>query len=202
MLLFKSGYKFSFPLDANGSVEVVVTRKYYTIRNFPCIVIQWPVVLISLKINVTWSALPCLPFKHCYSGSVCCCFGGRLEGQSSALQISLDSPSPSLSLGCPLFLFPWGVPCRTALGRELAAIRQTCPSHHQRHAWIVSFTVLIPVLGRNSSVGSVLGSLSCLMQRRGFDPPLRKTIAVEGIFPMGSDSTTPPPPPPPPNSFG
>ena len=26
--------------------------------------------------------------------------------------------------------------------------------------------------GQNSSVGSVLGSLSCLMLRRGFDPPL------------------------------
>ena len=25
---------------------------------------------------------------------------------------------------------------------------------------------------RNSSVGSVVGSLSCVMQRRGFDPPL------------------------------
>ena len=27
--------------------------------------------------------------------------------------------------------------------------------------------------GQSSSVGSVLGSLSCVMQRRGFDPPLR-----------------------------
>ena len=28
------------------------------------------------------------------------------------------------------------------------------------------------IWGRNSSVGSVLCSLSCVMQRRGFDPPL------------------------------
>ena len=34
-----------------------------------------------------------------------------------------------------------------------------------RGPWIVH-------VGRNSSVGSVVGSLSCLMQRRGFDPPL------------------------------
>ena len=54
--------------------------------------------------------------------------------------------------------------------------------------------------GRNSSVGSVLGSLSCLMQRCGFYPPLRRIFPVEGIFPlgviMGSDSI------PPKNSFG
>ena len=60
--------------------------------------------------------------------------------------------------------------------------------------------------GRNSSVGSVLGLLSCLMQRRGFDPPLGRLFffPVEEIFP--SEFTwvlTPPPPPslPPPQLF-
>ena len=38
--------------------------------------------------------------------------------------------------------------------------------------------------GRNSSVGSVLGSLSCVMQHIGFNPPLRKIFPVEGIFPL------------------
>ena len=39
--------------------------------------------------------------------------------------------------------------------------------------------------GRNSSVGSVLGSLSCLMQRHGFDPPPRRFFfLVEGTFPL------------------
>ena len=37
--------------------------------------------------------------------------------------------------------------------------------------------------GQNSSVGSVLGSLSCFMQRREFDFPLRKIFPVEGFFP-------------------
>ena len=32
--LFESGYKFSAPVNANVSVEVVVTRKSNTIRNF------------------------------------------------------------------------------------------------------------------------------------------------------------------------
>ena len=32
----------------------------------------------------------------------------------------------------------------------------------------------MPERGRNSSVGCVLGSLSSVMQRRGFDPPLRE----------------------------
>ena len=48
-LLFESGYKFSVPLDASVSVEVVVTRRSNTIRNFPCTVLQCPVVLTSLK---------------------------------------------------------------------------------------------------------------------------------------------------------
>ena len=38
--------------------------------------------------------------------------------------------------------------------------------------------------GRNSSVGRVLDSLSCLMQCRGFNPPLRRIFLVEGIFPL------------------
>ena len=40
-------------------------------------------------------------------------------------------------------------------------------------------------------VGSVLGSLSYLMQRLWFDPPLGRIFPVEGIFPLefvGSDS--------------
>ena len=41
-----------------------------------------------------------------------------------------------------------------------------------------------PMLGHNSSAGSVLGSLSCLMLRCGFDPPLRRIFPVEGILPL------------------
>ena len=37
---------------------------------------------------------------------------------------------------------------------------------------------------RNSSVGVVLGSLSCLMQRCGFNPPLRRIFPIQGIFPL------------------
>ena len=59
-LLFDSGYKFSVPLDAIVSVEVVVTRKSNSIRNFPCTVLQCPVVLTSLA----WSPLPCIPIKR------------------------------------------------------------------------------------------------------------------------------------------
>ena len=36
---------------------------------------------------------------------------------------------------------------------------------------------------RGQCVGFVLGSLSCFIQRRGFDPPLR-FFPVEGIFPL------------------
>ena len=50
--LFESGYKFSVPLDADVSVEVVVTRKSNTIRNIPCTVLQCPVVLTSLKASL------------------------------------------------------------------------------------------------------------------------------------------------------
>ena len=39
-------------------------------------------------------------------------------------------------------------------------------------------------VGRNSSVGCVLSSLSCLMQHHGFDPPWRRIFPVEGIFPV------------------
>ena len=46
---FESGYKFSGPVDADVSVEVVVTRKSNTIRNCPSTVLQCPVVLTSLK---------------------------------------------------------------------------------------------------------------------------------------------------------
>ena len=38
--------------------------------------------------------------------------------------------------------------------------------------------------GWNSSAGSELGSLSCLMQRHGFGPPLGRIFSVEGIFPL------------------
>ena len=60
--------------------------------------------------------------------------------------------------------------------------------------------VVVGVRVRNSSVGSVLGSLSCLIQRRWFDPPLRRFFSGRGDFSfganMGSDSI------PPKNSFG
>ena len=39
--------------------------------------------------------------------------------------------------------------------------------------------------GRNSSHGSVLGLLSCLMQRRGFDPPVRRTFSSRRDFSHG-----------------
>ena len=38
--------------------------------------------------------------------------------------------------------------------------------------------------GGDSSVGSVLGSLSCLMQCHGFDTPLRRIFPIEAIFPF------------------
>ena len=38
--------------------------------------------------------------------------------------------------------------------------------------------------GGNSLVGSVLGSLSCLMQHHGFNPPLKRIFLVERIFPL------------------
>ena len=51
-LLFESGYKFSVPLDTNESVEVVVTRRSYTIRNFSSTVLQCPDVLTSVKVSL------------------------------------------------------------------------------------------------------------------------------------------------------
>ena len=33
-------------------------------------------------------------------------------------------------------------------------------------------------------IGSVLGSLSCLMLRRKFDPPLRRMFPLDGIVPL------------------
>ena len=54
--------------------------------------------------------------------------------------------------------------------------------------------MLLIVRGWNSSVGSVLGSLSCLMQRRGFDPPLRRIFRRVDFFlgvNIGSDSIPP-----------
>ena len=39
-------------------------------------------------------------------------------------------------------------------------------------------------MGRNSSVSSVLGSLTCVIQRRGFDPPLN--LRQRGFFPWSS----------------
>ena len=38
----------------------------------------------------------------------------------------------------------------------------------------------------NSSLTACLGSLSCLMQRHGFDPPLGRFFPVEGIFSLCS----------------
>ena len=40
------------------------------------------------------------------------------------------------------------------------------------------------IWGPELLVGSVLASVSCLMQHRGFDPPLRRIFPVEGIFPL------------------
>ena len=47
------------------------------------------------------------------------------------------------------------------------------------YCWVRGMFVSL-VEGQNSSVGSVLGSLSCLMQHRGFHPPLR--IFLAGMF--------------------
>ena len=43
-------------------------------------------------------------------------------------------------------------------------------------------TVYNPISGWNHSVSSMLGSLSCVIQLRGVDPPL--SLLVEGIFPL------------------
>ena len=59
-LVFESGYNFSVPLDADVSVEVVVTRKSNTIRNSPCTVLHCPVVLTSLKASLVSTTLSVL----------------------------------------------------------------------------------------------------------------------------------------------
>ena len=46
------------------------------------------------------------------------------------------------------------------------------------HSLAVALELDYGIAGRISSVGCVLGSLSCMMQRQGFYPAL-----VEGIFP-------------------
>ena len=74
--------------------------------------------------------------------------------------------------------------------------RQT--DNNGRHWWRAAYTLQwmgeaeLKIGGRNSSVGSVLGSLSCLMQRRGFDPPLRRFF-----FPWSYHGLCLQPPPPP-----
>ena len=65
-LLFESGHKFSVRLDANVSVEVVVTRKSNTIRNFTCTVLQCPLVLTSLKASSVSATVPTLNAQATY----------------------------------------------------------------------------------------------------------------------------------------
>ena len=64
-LLFASGYKLSVLLDANVSVRVVTTRKSSTIRNFPCTVLQCPVVLTSLKASLVPTTMSTLKKQFC-----------------------------------------------------------------------------------------------------------------------------------------
>ena len=57
------------------------------------------------------------------------------------------------------------------------------------HRLVILFSLLgswglLPLLGSEWLIGSVLGSLSCLMQRHGFNPPRRRIFLVEGIFPL------------------
>ena len=66
-LLFESDYKFSVPLDASVSVEVVVTRKSNTIRNIPCTVLQCPVVMTSLKASLSFTTVSTLKKKKKWS---------------------------------------------------------------------------------------------------------------------------------------
>ena len=53
-------------------VEIVVTRKSNTIRNFPCTVLQCPVVLSSLKASLSYTTLSTLKhfFLPCQTGGV------------------------------------------------------------------------------------------------------------------------------------
>ena len=83
-LLFKSGYKLNVPLDTSVSVEIVVTRKSNTIRNFPCTVLQCPVVLTSLKASLISTAVSALKA----SASRACLFVGCLTSQQHASRIS------------------------------------------------------------------------------------------------------------------
>ena len=55
-------------------------------------------------------------------------------------------------------------PIVTRLVSSLCYTHQWC---HSRPKWLA---------------GSMLGSLSCLMQRHAFDPPLGKNFPVEGTF--------------------
>ena len=55
--------------------------------------------------------------------------------------------------------------------------------NHVRGACMAK-TVMVDILCRNSSFGCVLGSLSCVMQCHGFDPPLGRIFPVERIFPL------------------
>ena len=48
----------------------------------------------------------------------------------------------------------------------------------------LSFMNILMGWGLEQFAGSVLGLLSCVMQRRRFDPPLRRIFLVEGIFPL------------------
>ena len=58
--LFESGYKFSVPLKGSVSVEVVMTRKSNTIRNFLCNILQCPVVLTCLKTSLSSTTMSTL----------------------------------------------------------------------------------------------------------------------------------------------
>ena len=58
--LFESGFMSSVPLDTSVSVEVAVARKSDIIRNFPCTVLQCPVVLTSLKASLSYTTVSTL----------------------------------------------------------------------------------------------------------------------------------------------
>ena len=50
------------------------------------------------------------------------------------------------------------------------------------HICTIDFHRFVSFSGQNSSVGSVFGSLSCVMQHHGFDSPWGNL--AEGIFPL------------------
>ena len=101
-LLFESDYKISVPVDVNVSVEVVVTRKSNTIRNFPCTVRQCPVVLTTLKASLVCTAVSTLngPINQQFQlpSRVKAC---RLCRRRSTrqVQVQLKFPTPALPLG-------------------------------------------------------------------------------------------------------